>query len=428
MKCNSCGSEWKTDASRSTSITDCPFCQESLVKNETPKSFDSVKEVLAFIASNKFTIGNKLLDGREILLSEKIVSFFSDIAATLKDEKELIQIIRDRGALEILKGAMNASLSEQEVAIKRAAVKLPAFVDKEVITTILYDFAEALGWSIAKPPLPSPPVVNVTIIHPANRSEIELELPINMMLRDVLKQLISASFIEAGPLYTAILKATSKPLDNNKTISENGISNNFTIQIKMEHTPKIGSIIRFSNYDWRVLDALDGKILIISDKIIIKKAYHSTEKSITWEKCELRGYLNEAFYNSFGQDKSRIVKMKVVNKSNPWYGASGGSDTEDWIFLLSLEEVCGFAEITYFGNSSSSLKYKDSQTYRISDENNKKRITDHRNGGAWWWWLRSSGKYAHCAASIGDIGCVHVYGNSVDDDSGGVRPALWLSL
>ena len=44
MKCNKCGSEWKTDAGRSTLLTICLFCQENLTQDSTLKSFDNAPQ------------------------------------------------------------------------------------------------------------------------------------------------------------------------------------------------------------------------------------------------------------------------------------------------------------------------------------------------------------------------------------------------
>ena len=149
MKCHSCNSEWTSPAGKTLSV--CPFCMESLVKNEAPKSFDSLRDVLVYIASNTFTVSGKEINGRDILLSDKIVSFVSDMASSLTDERELLKIIRDKGALEVLKAAVNAPSPDRELSIKRAASRLPAFMDKEVIVSVLYDFAEALGWGESSP-------------------------------------------------------------------------------------------------------------------------------------------------------------------------------------------------------------------------------------------------------------------------------------
>ena len=77
--------------------------------------------------------------------------------------------------------------------------------------------------------------INVKIIHPTNNSDIDIGLPENILLRDVFSQLIDANFLTGGQPYTGVLKpggnrTESKPLDNDKTIGENGVGNNDTIQ------------------------------------------------------------------------------------------------------------------------------------------------------------------------------------------------------
>lgn len=77
--------------------------------------------------------------------------------------------------------------------------------------------------------------INVKIIHPTNNSDIDIGVPGNILVREVFSQLIEANFLSTGQPYTGMLKPAgtrkeSIPLDNDKTISENGVNNNDTIQ------------------------------------------------------------------------------------------------------------------------------------------------------------------------------------------------------
>ena len=78
--------------------------------------------------------------------------------------------------------------------------------------------------------------INVKIIHPTNNSVIDIGLPGSIILRDVYSQLIDEGLLNEGVAYGAALKPSGArtekvQLDNNKTIEENGISNNDTIQL-----------------------------------------------------------------------------------------------------------------------------------------------------------------------------------------------------
>jgi len=200
---------------------------------------------------------------------------------------------------------------------------------------------------------------------------------------------------------------------------------------------KMGDIIHFGEYNWRVLDIYGDTALLITEDIIEQRAYHSIETPVTWENCGLREYLNSEFYDRFSQaDKARIIAAANKNPENQWYGTAGGKDTRDKIFLLSLEEAD-----KYFGDSGDYLNKR-----RKSPKNNKRRKFIPNINGHWlsnaydkermsdfegydsWWWLRSPGGKVTDAACVGFLcyGGIFVNGVSVDGNLGGVRPALWV--
>ena len=184
----------------------------------------------------------------------------------------------------------------------------------------------------------------------------------------------------------------------------------------------VGDIITFGQYEWRVLDVQDKKALLLSEKLIEKRAYNAEFTGITWEECSLREYLNGEFYNGFdAEDKALIAETTLANNDNPWEGASGGNATTDKIFLLSLEEV-----VRYFGDSGQ-LKDRPEGEFLIDDNYNSARIANDESGASWWW-LRSPGFDTNLAAYVDKKGFVVVGGLGVNDGSGGVRPALWMNL
>ncbi len=214
-----------------------------------------------------------------------------------------------------------------------------------------------------------------------------------------------------------------------------------------------GGTIRFGMYDWRVLERRDGKTLILSEKVIMKRAYHGRAVDVTWEDCDLRRYLNGEFHNSFSaSDRARIVETRIVNNNNPWYGANGGNPTNDRIFCLSLEEV-----IQYFGDSGQLRNQpknrnldgwlKEEYIFWICDQYDIARIALETSGAAYQWQLRSPGINNRSVAgvvgndgetngaggiNVGGINANLVEGYFADepcyitDETGGVRPALWL--
>ena len=202
--------------------------------------------------------------------------------------------------------------------------------------------------------------------------------------------------------------------------------------------PKVGEVIEFGEWNWRVLDVKDGRALIITENIIEKRPYNAQYREVTWETSSLREYLNGEFLKKFtAEEQERIVETRIQNPDNLWNGTSGGNDTIDKVFLLSLEEVD-----RYFGNSGDydneiRKEYEDEYPvgklipaddgWFFSNKNDSARIAKYDNE-AWCWWLRSPGDYGNYAASVGDDGSVGVYGFYVTYDHGSVRPALWLNL
>lgn len=197
---------------------------------------------------------------------------------------------------------------------------------------------------------------------------------------------------------------------------------------------QVGDKISFGCYDWRVLDIQNNVALIITECIIEQRAYHNAYKNITWADCSLRKYLNGEFYNKFDAiDKARIIPVLNKNPDNQWYGSKGGEDTQDRIFLLSIEEaVC-----QYFGDSSSKLLNPGKNQrywFERKDPNNSKRIAMYKSGMRWWW-LRSPGRVNIKAVYVHGDGNIGIQGNNILKGNiseamyrGGVRPALWLKL
>ena len=240
-----------------------------------------------------------------------------------------------------------------------------------------------------------------------------------------------------------------------------------------------GMTIEFGGINWLVLDVQDGKALIISEDILerrpynyedIEKKFEEIEKiheeiqkllergpsaeeweyinqllerglyneeyeEVTWENCSLRQYLNGEFYNNTftAAEQARIVATQVKNDDNQWFGTTGGTDTTDKIFLLSLEEA-----VKYFGDSGLLANRPDALALGINDQYNSARAAYTQSGDFCWWWLRSPGHdilfaagldfYSGFAVVIDCFGLIDVRGTYTYGDIIGVRPALWITL
>lgn len=186
----------------------------------------------------------------------------------------------------------------------------------------------------------------------------------------------------------------------------------------------IGDTISFGGHNWLVLDLDDNYALILTENVIGRGSYHATRRNITWGTSDIRQYLNDEFYNTFSQsDRARIRETTVTNNDNPWFGTNGDNNTNDKIFLLSIEEV-----VEYFGDSGALQNRLSHQIGWINDFYNNERKTSDVVGFASWWWLRSPGRNSFYAAIVSFDGWVILTGRGVGSVAGGIRPALWLRL
>ena len=189
-----------------------------------------------------------------------------------------------------------------------------------------------------------------------------------------------------------------------------------------------GDIIQFGGHDWRVLEVQDGKALILSEQTLLSREDFG-ENGLTWENSNMRRYLNTTFYNTFNEDERVLIaETRVVTNNNLWHGTTGGNDTTDRIFLLSMEEV-----LNYFGDSGQIYLGPEISTDPVpalSDQYNRNRIARNASGAATFWWLRSPGFNSGVNIFIRMDGTV-VMGGAAGINSHGmrlydVRPALWL--
>ena len=200
----------------------------------------------------------------------------------------------------------------------------------------------------------------------------------------------------------------------------------------------IGSKIYLGNREWVILAKKDASALIISERVIGERAYNDEfSAGITWENCTLRAYLNGEFYDSIGEkDQKHIIETEIKNPDNLWYDISGGNDTRDKVFILSLEEAD-----EYFGNSGDYLNKRghkfnfSSDSYIASEDgtcytnsHDEKRVGRDNEGYTSWWWLRTPGDDGSSASLIDSYGKGDVEGQYVNSSNGGIRPALWIHL
>jgi len=170
-----------------------------------------------------------------------------------------------------------------------------------------------------------------------------------------------------------------------------------------------GETIQFGDHSWQVLETAGDRAFLVSKNIVGTGSFHKEHSDVAWESCSLRKWLNGKFLKSFSPaDRARIVKTRIRNTNSPKFNTSGNGYTDDFVFLLSYDEVARFFKT------------------------NEERVATY-NGAVYWWWLRTSGYTNQRAVKIKDLGGAGIYANGYIDTpgervtlEGGIRPALWI--
>ncbi len=197
----------------------------------------------------------------------------------------------------------------------------------------------------------------------------------------------------------------------------------------MDHA-EVGSYIILGSYEqdnvsyngkelleWRILDKQDGKMLLITRYGIDCLPFDWKEMKSSWDKCTLRGWLNNDFCQEAftDEDRAMILETQVTAEPNPEFNTRSGEDTVDKVFLLSISEA---------------------EKYFSSTEDRRCQLTPYsRAMGAYmsedntcWYWLRTAGGSREVSAIVIAAGFISMRGVRVMFSRTTVRPAVWISL
>ncbi len=258
-------------------------------------------------------------------------------------------------------------------------------------------------------------------------------------LLDEQKQVAQRQYDIEQNLSAAREKMKDIQLDEKSQCSDEGIMQKVKKQCEVTQG---GKCIVFGHYpqtkegkdntpiEWMILDHNGQRALVVSKYGLDAQPYNITGDAATWETCTLRTWLNGTFYNKAfsSAEQTAILTTNVDNSKKQCYGGwdtSGGNDTQDKVFLLSYAEANKHFGVTY--DNSNNMKSRVAPTaYAIAQgayiDSDDKADDDNDIG----WWLRSPGTYQECAAHVNADGFHFNY--NVANDSGSVRPALWVNL
>ena len=202
---------------------------------------------------------------------------------------------------------------------------------------------------------------------------------------------------------------------------------------RRESFTQVGSIVNYGHYEqdnntangqeaiqWQVLayDASTNQSLLISKYGLDTLAYEQYGyESPIWEESKIRSWLSRTFMTTaFSQvEQTCLVKTKIST-------AYGGADTEDLVFLLSMDEA-----YQYF--SSNEARQAAPTAYAVAQGAFQSGDDEVDGEGCCDWWLRSP-DYGTTITDLvltdGSIGTIQY--DTVSQTIFAVRPAFWLDL
>ena len=168
-----------------------------------------------------------------------------------------------------------------------------------------------------------------------------------------------------------------------------------------------------------VLDRLNEYALLITKDIIKTMPYNYLWSPTNWRDSNIRLWLNYDFYDIAFNDieKMRIRKVITENVGNHVQNVISEFQTNDYVFLLSIEEAKRY--------------FKYSKDYRaVGTEYAKKEglwISKYETSvGYSVWWLRSPGRSMSSAAIVYAAGGIGYSGDGVATRGNGLRPCIWV--
>ncbi len=216
-----------------------------------------------------------------------------------------------------------------------------------------------------------------------------------------------------------------EPIDEETSVETSEAISEKTSEDVSSGDVAVGDYITFGSYEqdndlsngneaieWLVLDVVDGKALVITRCGLSLESYHY-EAYATWETCALRRWLNGFFYSDAfsAEEQAKILTVTVTN-GNTDVDPAAGNDTQDKLFLLSVDEA---------------------EMYLTTDEARECYSTEYAFfNTALPWWLRTIVRYQDgisYAAQMQRSGLMEVsYLPSVRQGMVIARPAMWISI
>lgn len=247
------------------------------------------------------------------------------------------------------------------------------------------------------------------------RADLE-ELQLRKKIKTVNSLKIEQMKNEIGVLKQDILELKNleketRQLNSNSVLNCNVVGN--TIFFGRYPQDKDG---REKPIEWTVIKTEKNRMLLLSKYVLAAQPYNKNDEKVTWETSDIRRWLNSNFYTAAfnNMEQGKIADTLVKTENNPKYRTIGGNDTEDKVFLLSVEEV--------------EENFQNEEERRAKTTAYAEKSVIRSNEKYAYWVLRTMGNYDNKVVGVHIQGDLMMAGIEVSNGAFGVRPALWINL
>lgn len=200
--------------------------------------------------------------------------------------------------------------------------------------------------------------------------------------------------------------------------------------------------------EWDVLSADNNGILLVSHYVLDARPYNNADAPVTWEYSSLRAWLNNDFYNTAFSDidKLHIETVNLANNNNEFTGIAGGANTNDNVFLLSVDDLLEYYDFNvYYEHWGSSEELMTEATQYAIDNGVWYKNIDQEFYDSWhfeegysediigmrsaWWYTRTPGYACDYVCGVSDLGNTgtNFYYCETYEGYYGVRPAIYVN-
>lgn len=319
FKCRICKKEWFVDDSLIDSVVACPFCLYKVpAKREiNVDSFETA--VLKVIVD----YGVEIVSDRR-----KFLSYLTDIGYNYRKEIKILSNACDSKTFSNFFDITKCDLIVGKDKIKKIHNRL---IDDEGIAeqwaTIICDaFYKALNYNkIHSDDTGITQNLNIVKTEVLSNNIIDQEIVVNDTVQD--------SEIEIP--------------DDISEAADELIFQHYLVDLFKINGIAVGNIVSFGNYKWKIIEINKNGTLMICQDFKENHPFNREWKSITWNQCSLRKWLNDEYLRSnFSLEEIKyIMNSKNFTKVDDELFPGVSEETLDKVFIFDLNQYDNYKHL-----------------------------------------------------------------------------------